>query len=253
MAKYDMGALMKCELLDAAKAAQGFPSRERFWVALTELCSNAVHYLRAYTPSVVIYGEEMQRMFLKELREVEALVTSLRVKSTPSVLKSITDAVSKKDESTLKDLLRVFYAEMNILRQQILDTLIPEAPVVKATEAPLIMVVDDMPEILTGMAEILLGSYRVIALPDARSAMVALEKQVPALFLLDIDMPDINGYELAKYIRARGQFQKTPILFLSGKGTREHVLAAMLHGGNDFLLKPVGKNELIRKVKQYIT
>ncbi len=254
MANYDMTALMHCDLFDAVGAVGAFSSREEFWVALTELCGNASRYLRAYTPSVVIYENRIRRMFFKELREVETLLVSLKVKNIPGILNNIAEAVDRKDESTLADLLRVFYAEIDILRQSIADTLVPErAAFLKTPDVkPVVMVIDDIPETLTAIAEMLLGEYRVIALPNANLAIKALEKHTPSLFILDIDMPKINGYQMAKYIRSQERFKDTPIFFLSGKGTREHVLAAMLHGGNDFLLKPIGKDELLNKVKQYL-
>ncbi|MDR1668598.1 MAG: response regulator [Oscillospiraceae bacterium] len=254
MAKYDMTALMHCDLLDVVGAVQSFPGREEFWVALTKLCGNARQYLRSYTPSVVIYEDETRRVFLEELREVQSLLSDLKVINIPAILGNIQEAVARKDESTLTDLLRVFFAEMDILRQAITDTMVPERNTssIKPNAKPVVMVIDDMPELLTGVAEMLLETYRVIALPNARSAIKALETQTPSLFILDIEMPDINGYELAKYIRSLARFKTTPILFLSGKGTREHVLAAMLHGGNDYLLKPIGKSELLKKVKQYL-
>jgi CheY-like chemotaxis protein len=249
-----MNALMQCDLLDASGAMQTFSGREEFWVALTELHGNSKRYLRAYTPSVIVYGDEVRQHFLNELHEVEKLVTSLRVKRIPEILETIVEAIDRQDESTLADLLRVFYAEMDILRQGIEASQTPDraAPAIPHDEKKVIMIVDDVPDLLTATAEMLLEKYRVIALPNAQLAMNALERQIPNLFILDIEMPEINGYELAKYIRSLDRFKQTPILFLSGKGTRGHVVAAMLHGGNDYLLKPIGKSELLKKVKQYI-
>lgn len=253
MGRYDMSALVKCEKMDVLRALKGFPNREDFWVALTAVHTEAGRYLRDYTPSVVIYDEETRSDFLRELESVGGVLYSLHVKRAPEVLRNLYDAVTHGDDGSLSDGLGVFYAEMDLLQKSISDALIDEEAVsFKQTAMPIIMLVDDMPEVLASVTEMLIDKYRVIALNSGVSALKALEMQTPSLFLLDIEMPVMNGYTLAKRIRKIERFKKTPLLFISSLGTQEHVIAALQHGANDYLLKPVSQVDLLDKMSQYI-
>lgn len=112
-----------------------------------------------------------------------------------------------------------------------------------------ILAVDDNPQLLTTITSMLENDYRVIAATSANAAIKAMRKFTPALFLLDIEMPEVNGYELAKIIRDKKEYKKTPILFLTSKASRDYVMTAVAYGGNDYLLKPVDKAILLSKIQ----
>jgi len=123
---------------------------------------------------------------------------------------------------------------------------------VQNMEKPVILAVDDKPELLTAIASILESEFKVIAVTSGRAALNVLEKRTPRLFLLDIEMPRMDGYELAKVIRRQKRFESAPIIFLTGKSTRNDVVAAIKNGGNDYLLKPVEKELLLGKIQKYL-
>ena len=70
----------------------------------------------------------------------------------------------------------------------------------------------------------------------------------PALVLLDINLPDTDGYELLGVIRARPSWQQTPVLMLTAMSQASDVTKAVASGADDYLLKPFHPAELIKRV-----
>ncbi|MCL2718646.1 MAG: response regulator [Lachnospiraceae bacterium] len=122
----------------------------------------------------------------------------------------------------------------------------------KADNTKLIMAVDDKPEILSFVNNLLKEHYKVIPVNNGEIAAKVLDTHKPDLFILDIDMPGMNGYALAKIIRSSPGHANTPILFLTGNATREHVAKAIGSGGNDFIVKPAKPDMLLMKVDKFL-
>jgi len=116
----------------------------------------------------------------------------------------------------------------------------------------IIMAVDDMPEILSFVNNALKNHFKVIAVPGGKAALKAIEMQKPDLFILDIDMPEMNGYELAEKIRSNPGHVKTPLIFLTGNSKREHITKAMAVGCNDFIVKPASHEILLTKAEKFL-
>ena len=253
MSRFNMSVLSKCALMDAVGAVRDFPNREDFWVALASVMANADRYLRDYTAAVVLFNDETRERFQKEVEQTRVLLESLHLKRTKVMLDTLESAVARKDENSLIDGLRVFYAEMDILKKNIAEAVVEEGELnVKQDVKPLVMVVDDMPEMLEIITESLVGQYRMIAIDNGHSALRALETQTPDIFLLDILMPGMSGYKLAEKIRKIDKFKETPILFITDANSKEHILAAMKHGGNDYLKKPISKPVLLNTMKKHL-
>ena len=253
MGKYNMAKLVKIGSIDAVKASMGFPTHEDFWVALTKVSANAHLYLQGHTASVVLYDADMRAHFFKELNEIRALLESLCYKDTRSVLDPLGAAVGRMEENTLKDGLRVFYAAMDILQKEIRDAFVPEEDVnVRQDAKPIIMAIDDTAVTLKVISESLVHRYRIIAVTNGYSALKALETKTPDLFLIDIMMPGMSGYQLVEKIRKMEKFAKTPVLFISGLDSDKHMLAAMKQGGDDYLCKPFSDAELLEKIEKYL-
>ena len=115
-----------------------------------------------------------------------------------------------------------------------------------------VMSVDDMPEILSFVTGAIKNHYKVIAVPSGATALKALEVRKPDLFILDIDMPEMDGFELATRIRSMSKHAKTPIIFLTGNTSRDYIAKAMAVGADDFLVKPVSHGQLLAKVGSYL-
>ena len=114
-----------------------------------------------------------------------------------------------------------------------------------------VLAVDDDAFSLDTLKASLSGTdYRVVGVNSGAVAMKYLQNHDPDLYILDIEMPEINGYELARSIRESGK--TAPILFLTGNATREYVLKALKAGGADFIVKPVSQKLIKEKVGKFI-
>ncbi|SFC44090.1 PAS domain S-box-containing protein [Marinospirillum celere] len=112
-----------------------------------------------------------------------------------------------------------------------------------------VLLVDDDPLVLEAQATILRSAgMRVTTLLDARETLMQLQVTQPDVLLLDMHMPDIQGYELATLVRDDAHYSQLPIIFLSAEEDRNLQLHALQQGGDDFLIKSVPAAHLIELV-----
>ncbi|MCL2169215.1 MAG: response regulator [Defluviitaleaceae bacterium] len=116
----------------------------------------------------------------------------------------------------------------------------------------IILAVDDMPEILSFVNNALKSHYKVVAVPSGKAALKVMETQKPDLFVLDIDMPEMDGFQLATIIRGTPQYAATPLIFLTGNSSREYIDRATAIGANDFIVKPASHEYLLTKVGSFL-
>jgi twitching motility two-component system response regulator PilG len=128
---------------------------------------------------------------------------------------------------------------------------VPEPP---QEQGPKVVCVDDSPAILTGLTQILrTGGYQVIPIGEPSQVMAILEREKPALVLLDLLMPDLNGYDLCKLIRQHPELRQMPVVFLTGKDGLVDKMRAKLLGVKEYLTKPVDAVQLRRCVQQVLS
>ena len=114
-----------------------------------------------------------------------------------------------------------------------------------------ILAVDDVPFFLKTLERALQESnYELVAVTSGQVALRYLQNSRPDLFILDIEMPEMNGYELAKNIREAGH--TAPILFLTSNAQQECVLRAIEAGAADFVLKPINGEYLLARIEKHI-
>ena len=138
---------------------------------------------------------------------------------------------------------------LNALREKCLSILNESAGVDFSKK---ILSVDDMPEILTFVSDALKSHYKVFGATSGQIALKVMEAQKPDLFILDIDMPQMNGYQLAQAVRSMADHAFTPIIFLTGNSSRAHIKRAVEVGGNDFIIKPTSHVALLTKVGKFL-
>ena len=121
------------------------------------------------------------------------------------------------------------------------------------TETATIMVVDDTPANLKLLEEILQGQgYRVLQFPRGDMALKAAAKNPPDLILLDIMMPEMNGFEVCQQLKADERLQDIPVLFISSLDDTESKLQAFSKGGVDYVTKPFQEAEVLARVKTHL-
>ncbi|MEZ4265024.1 MAG: response regulator transcription factor [Myxococcota bacterium] len=90
--------------------------------------------------------------------------------------------------------------------------------------------------------------YEVLIANDGEEGLGAILTEDPDLVILDVMMPQLNGWEIAKYMRERDAFDGVPILMLTGIGPALNEMTAPLYGANDHLDKPFELDDLVEKV-----
>jgi two-component sensor histidine kinase/DNA-binding response OmpR family regulator len=120
-----------------------------------------------------------------------------------------------------------------------------------SSRAPVnILIVDDEPKNLTVLEAILdAPGYRLVRALSAEQALLALLADEFALLILDVHMPDVTGFELARIIKARKKYANMPIIFLTAHYNEDqHVIEGYTTGAVDYLNKPVNSAILRSKV-----
>ncbi len=112
-----------------------------------------------------------------------------------------------------------------------------------------ILIVEDDPMISLMISKILeLNEYAVQTAPDGEEALIKIEKFIPDLVMLDINMPKMDGYEVCRRLKKDTRFDKIPILMITGNSDRVERLRGLEMGADDFLLKPFNYDELLTRV-----
>jgi DNA-binding response OmpR family regulator len=116
-----------------------------------------------------------------------------------------------------------------------------------------ILVVDDTPATLKLLADILSqGNYRVRPASDGELALRSIQAQTPALVLLDIRMPGMDGYEVCRRLKADAATRSIPVIFLSALEDDSDKVHAFQVGGVDYLTKPFRTDEVLARVRTHL-
>jgi chemosensory pili system protein ChpA (sensor histidine kinase/response regulator) len=121
------------------------------------------------------------------------------------------------------------------------------------TQAPLILVVDDALTVRRVIQRLLLREgYRVALANDGVHALQVLEQQRPLMVLSDIEMPRMDGFELARSIRSRPEYADLPIVMITSRIAQKHRDHAMSLGVNHYLGKPYSESELLGLIRDHV-
>lgn len=112
--------------------------------------------------------------------------------------------------------------------------------------------VDDVPENLTFLKMVLLvGGYTFIGCASGAECLTLVRRVMPKLILLDIQMPDMDGFDACRKLRTMPELNSVPIAFLTACKTPEDVRAGIAAGGNDFIVKPFTREHLLERVRHW--
>lgn len=117
---------------------------------------------------------------------------------------------------------------------------------------PTVMVVDDAEEMLMIMESILSREYSVKSFTEAKAAIDYAFSNPPDLFLLDVMMPDIDGFETCRRLKANPKLRDIPVIFLTSKNEDEYEEKGFSVGASDFIHKPINAPIVIARVKTHL-
>ncbi len=122
-----------------------------------------------------------------------------------------------------------------------------------SVKAKLILVADDEPDIVT-IVEMILKSqgYDVLKAANGLEALELAEMHNPDLILLDIMMPDMDGWEVLRLLHVDPSTAEIPVAMISAKTGSRAKIASMQEGAVDYITKPFDSLELLTKVKEIL-
>ena len=115
-----------------------------------------------------------------------------------------------------------------------------------------LFVVDDDMTNLTVCRNTLSGAYDVFSFSSGALLLKRLERQVPDLILLDIDMPEMSGFEVIGLIRRIPAAQGVPVIFLTSKADDDSELEGLSLGASDYLFKPFSPRLLLKRIEMHL-
>ena len=117
----------------------------------------------------------------------------------------------------------------------------------------IVLIVDDIPENLSLLHDALDESgYTVLVATNGESALQRARKSLPDVILLDAVMPGMDGFEVARRLKADFATHHIPIVFMTGLTETEHVVAAFAAGGADYVTKPIRPIEVLARIAAHM-
>jgi two-component system sensor histidine kinase/response regulator len=118
---------------------------------------------------------------------------------------------------------------------------------------PEILIVDDIPGNLNFVSDILYNEgFRIIVATNGQDAIDITREKHPDLILLDVAMPQMDGYEVCRVLKEDDSTREIPIIFLTAKGENEDILKGFESGAVDYISKPFNTSELISRVNTHV-
>ncbi len=185
--------------------------------------------------------------------QVESLMGSREIVIKPmglqlSTVSSVSGATILGDGSVVMILDMAAIARINTRMQAV------DLPVMKKTENRLVvMVVDDsitVRKVTTRLLE--RNGFKVLTAKDGIDALGQLQESVPDMMLLDIEMPRMDGFELAMHVRNDDQLKHVPIIMITSRTGDKHRERAEEIGVNNYLGKPYQENDLLDSIQRII-
>jgi DNA-binding response OmpR family regulator len=123
------------------------------------------------------------------------------------------------------------------------------APVLDRANSEVVLIVDDVPDNLSLLHDALDESgYTVLVATGGEAALQRAAQALPDIVLLDAMMPGMDGFEVAKRLKASAATAHIPIIFMTGLTETEHLVAALEAGGVDYVTKPIKPKEVLARM-----
>jgi diguanylate cyclase (GGDEF)-like protein len=115
-----------------------------------------------------------------------------------------------------------------------------------------ILIVDDIPVSIKVLGELLKEDYEILVATSGRKAIEIALKNQPDLILMDVVMPDMDGLETCRQLKESVQTADIPVIFLTAMSESTDVIKGFEAGGQDYIVKPFNKTEVIARVKNHV-
>ena len=116
-----------------------------------------------------------------------------------------------------------------------------------------ILIVDDEPQNLAVMRQILSNDYSLVYARNGEEALAAVEKHNPALILLDIQMPGMDGYDVCKKLKSNPSSEAIPVIFVTALGNIGNEATGFACGAVDYIIKPVSPPIVKARVQTHLS
>ncbi|WP_168203442.1 response regulator [Oceanispirochaeta crateris] len=113
-----------------------------------------------------------------------------------------------------------------------------------------VLAVDDTPENLKLLGHILSDKYSLNFATNGAKALELVSIKKPDLILLDIMMPEMDGFEVCKILKSKPETSEIPVVFLTAKSDRESVIRGLSLGAVDYLIKPFEKDDVLIRIQK---
>jgi two-component system, sensor histidine kinase and response regulator len=120
-------------------------------------------------------------------------------------------------------------------------------------DKPLILIVDDILNNLQIIGNTLIDEgYEISMATNGSQALAMVDTVLPDLILLDVMMPDMDGFEVCRTLKENDLAKDIPVIFLTAKNETEDIVKGFEAGGIDYIVKPFNSSELLARVNTYV-
>jgi DNA-binding response OmpR family regulator len=116
-----------------------------------------------------------------------------------------------------------------------------------------ILIVDDEPNIIMSLEYLLRRkNFEVFIARNGTEALESIKNDKPELILLDIMMPDVDGYEICEFVKTTEEYKHMKIIFLSAKSKKSDIEKGMALGAEMYMMKPFSNKELVNNINNVL-
>ncbi|MCO6490920.1 MAG: response regulator, partial [Phaeodactylibacter sp.] len=131
----------------------------------------------------------------------------------------------------------------------------PDQPVISKPsnpDAPSLLIIEDSPDIVAYMVNLLKEDYQILSAPDGVKGVELAQKEVPDLIISDVMMPEMDGFEVCRRIKTEVATSHIPIILLTAKADLESRLEGLEYGADAYLSKPFEERELKIRLRKLL-
>jgi CheY-like chemotaxis protein len=123
----------------------------------------------------------------------------------------------------------------------------------KVERKPLVLITEDNPTNLKSVSDYLKAKgYAIVMAQSGLEALQRAQESDPDLFVMDVQLPGIDGLEVIRRLRAQPEFANTPIIVLTANAMPGDRVSSLAAGANEYLSKPVSLKVLLQTIQNYL-